>query len=159
MFVIDANVFIQAANSYYAFDLMPPFWRWVEGRLGQDLYTVTPVRDEILKQRDELSNWFKELDDPAWVLEVDDEKTQLEFKLITQHCVNNGYKTTAVQKFLSGADPWIVARAKRDGWAVITQELPDPKTKKRVKIPDVCVNLGVSQMMVFEMLRKLGFSA
>ncbi|WP_374213412.1 DUF4411 family protein [Psychromarinibacter sediminicola] len=33
------------------------------------------------------------------------------------------------------------------------------RSKKRVKIPDVCDDLGVRNMLVFDMLRKVGFSA
>ena len=112
-----------------------------------------------MKQDDALSDWLKANDDPSWVLPVDDEATQLEMPVITQHCVDYGYKTAGIAKFLAGADPWVIARAKRDGWTVVTQELPNPETKKRVKIPDVCNNVGVQQIIVFEMLRKLGFSA
>lgn len=159
MYIVDSNVFMQAANSYYAFDLVPPFWTWLEARLGAEVFTVEPVKLEILKQDDALSDWLKANDDPSWVLPVDDEATQLEMPVITQHCVDYGYKTAGIAKFLAGADPWVIARAKRDGWTVVTQELPNPETKKRVKIPDVCNNVGVQQIIVFEMLRKLGFSA
>lgn len=159
MYIVDANVFIQAANSYYAFDIVPGFWTWIEGRLGDDLFTISPVTDEILKQKDELSTWIDETADPSWILPVDDEKTQMQMPEITQHCVDYGYKPSGISKFLSGADPWVIARAKRDNWTVVTQEISQPETRKRVKIPDVCDNLGVENMLVFDMLRKLGFSA
>lgn len=159
MHIIDANVFMQASNSYYAFDIVPRFWSWMESRLGNDIFTVAPVKDEILKQSDDLSEWFKSADDPSWVLPVDDEETQLQMPVITKHCVDYGYKSNGIAKFLSGADPWVIARARRDGWTVVTQEISQPETKKRVKIPDVCINVGVEQIIVFDLLRKLGFSA
>jgi hypothetical protein len=150
---------MQAANSHYAFDLFPIFWDWIESRIGEDLFTVKPVKDEILVQNDDLSNWFKKVDDPSWVLQVDDEQTQLQMPAITKHCVDHGYKAHGINKFLSGADPWVIARARRDGFTVVTQELPQPESKKRVKIPDVCVNVGVKQIIVYDLLRELGFSA
>ena len=30
MYVVDANVLIEAKNRYYAFDLAPGFWKWLE---------------------------------------------------------------------------------------------------------------------------------
>lgn len=90
MFIVDANVFMQAANSYYAFDIVPRFWTWMEGRLGQDLFTVIPVGEEILAQNDKLSEWFKAATDPTWVLSVDDQATQLQMPFIAKHCVDYG---------------------------------------------------------------------
>lgn len=159
MYVVDANVFMQAANSYYAFDIVPKFWDWFEGRLGSDLFTVVPVKDEILTQSDDLADWLSKVDDPSWVLPVDDEATQLQMPVITKHCVDYGYRPAGISKFLSGADPWVIACAREKGWTVVTQEIAQPETRKRVKIPDVCDNLGVKNILVFDMLRQLGFAA
>lgn len=30
MFLLDANVFIEAKNRYYGFDICPGFWRWLD---------------------------------------------------------------------------------------------------------------------------------
>ena len=159
MYVVDSNVFMQAANTYYAFDLVPAFWDWLETRIGTDIFTITAVKEEILAQNDQLANWFASVDDPKWVLPVDDEHTQLQMPKITQHCVDYGYKLPGITKFLSGADPWVIACARAKGWIVVTHEESNPDTKKRVKIPDVCNNLDVQHMMAFEMLRILGFTA
>ena len=159
MYVVDANVFMQAANSYYAFDIVPKFWTWLEERLGQELFTVEPVKDDILKQSDDLSDWLKAVDGAGWVLPVDDEATQLQMPVITKHCVDFGYRPAGIVKFLAGADPWVIACAREKGWTVVTQEIAQPETRKRVKIPDVCDNLGVSNILVFDMLRRLKFTA
>lgn len=159
MYVVDANVFMQAANSYYAFDIVPKFWTWLEGRLGSDLFSVVPVKDEILKQNDDLADWLKSVDDPSWVLAVDDEETQLQMPVITKHCVDYGYRSSGIAKFLDGADPWVIACARKNNWTVVTQEISQPETRKRVKIPDVCDSLDVENILVFDMLRKLGFAA
>ncbi|MEZ5721406.1 MAG: DUF4411 family protein [Paracoccaceae bacterium] len=159
MFVVDSNVFIQAANSYYAFDIVPKFWDWIEGRIGEELYTVVPVKEEILKQNDDLSEWFKSVDDPSWVLSVDDQPTQLQMPVITKHCVDYGYRPAGISKFLDGADPWVIACARERDWTVVTHEESNPETRKRVKIPDVCDNISVNNVRLFDVLRQLGFSA
>lgn len=159
MFVVDSNVFIQAANSYYAFDLVPAFWTWLEGRLGDDIFTVVPVQSEILAQKDDLSDWISQNSNSSWILPVDDEPTQLQMPELTQHCVNLSYKMPGIQKFLSGADPWVISAARSRSWTVVTHEEPNPATKKRVKIPDVCDALRVRNLRGFDMMRQLGFSA
>jgi hypothetical protein len=30
MFLLDSNVFIQAKNFYYGFDICPGFWKWLD---------------------------------------------------------------------------------------------------------------------------------
>jgi|SRR6056297_1001740 len=159
MYVVDASVFIQAANSYYAFDLVPRFWSWLESRVATDLFTVIPVRDEILAQNDQLSEWLVSVDDPSWVFAVDGDGTQLQMPTIAKHCVDHGYKPAGISKFLSGADPWVIACAMENNWVVVTHEIAQPETRKRVKMPDVCNELGVPNILVFDMLRQLGFSA
>ena len=159
MFVLDANVFIQAANSYYAFDIVPKFWTWMEEHLGVELFTIAPVNDEISRQGDNLSKWIGGFNNPSWILPVDDEDTQLQMPKITKHCVDHGYKPAGINKFLDGADPWVIACALSHNWCVVTHEVSQPETRKRVKIPDVCDSLGVENIMLFDMLRKLGFSA
>ncbi len=32
MYLFDANVFIEAKNRYYAFDICPGFWEWMDFR-------------------------------------------------------------------------------------------------------------------------------
>ena len=30
MFLVDSNVLIEAKNRYYAFDIAPGFWKWLD---------------------------------------------------------------------------------------------------------------------------------
>lgn len=55
-YVIDTNVFIQAANHYYAFDIVPSFWpKLVELAGNGRILTIDRVRTEIEKGGDELA--------------------------------------------------------------------------------------------------------
>jgi hypothetical protein len=48
-FLLDANIFITAAESYYAFDLTSKFWDALVGHAeAGNLYTIDRVADEIL---------------------------------------------------------------------------------------------------------------
>jgi hypothetical protein len=66
------------------------------------------------------------------------------------------YTYGARTEFLAKADYYFVAQAAAMGATVITTELSDPRSKKRVKIPDVCVALGVPYASPFTMLRNEG---
>ena len=48
MYLIDSDVFIDAKNRHYGFDIVPAFWTWIEQqhRAGR-VYTVQRVADEV----------------------------------------------------------------------------------------------------------------
>nr|WP_243663692.1 DUF4411 family protein [Rhodothermus marinus] len=50
------------------------------------------------------------------------------------------------------ADYWLIAHALAGGFVVVTHEKP-ADTRNKVKIPNVCVGLGIKVMTPFEMLR------
>lgn len=54
MYLLDANIFIQAKNRHYAFDVVPGFWRWLERAHGIGIAgSVERVREELLAGKDE----------------------------------------------------------------------------------------------------------
>lgn len=62
----------------------------------------------------------------------------------------------AIGEFASGADGWLVAYAQVHELAVVTDEVLDPKVRRRVPIPNVCKQFCVNYLNTFEMLRQLG---
>ena len=70
----------------------------------------------------------------------------------------NNYDSPAVVEFQRVADSWIVAHALAHGWVVVTHEKSAPRSKRRIKIPDACVALGVECLNPFMMLRDRGMS-
>lgn len=156
-FLLDTNVFIEAKNRYYAFDICPGFWEWMDSVCETDVASIVSVRDELVVYKDELAEWAKERKDAAWFLAVDDEDTQGNFAEIVQHVASAHYTEPAVAKFLDSADSLLIAKARATGATVVTHELPNPEAKKRVLIPDVCNVFDVPYMNTFEALRQ--FSA
>lgn len=64
MYVIDSDVFIDAKNRHYGFDIVPAFWTWIEQQhQAGRVFTVQRVADEVLAGADELANWMD--DQPA----------------------------------------------------------------------------------------------
>ena len=62
------------------------------------------------------------------------------------------YEAAAVNTFLQVADDYLVAHALALRHTVVTHEKAQPSAKK-IKIPNVCIGLGIKCMTPFEMLR------
>ncbi len=64
------------------------------------------------------------------------------------------YSQAAANTFFQVADYYLVGRVLAHGDIVVTHEISEPLSKKNVKIPDVCIGLGIKCMTPYEMLRK-----
>jgi hypothetical protein len=71
---------------------------------------------------------------------------------VSQWVTSQGFEAAAVNTFLQVADYYLVAHALAKGYTVVTHEKPADSVKK-IKIPNVCIGLGVKCMTPFEMLR------
>ena len=60
MYAIDANILITASRRIYPFDIAPAFWRQLIAKGSDRLILVDRVRDEILRNEDQLAKWLKE---------------------------------------------------------------------------------------------------
>jgi hypothetical protein len=156
MFLLDTNVFVQAKNRYYAFDICPGFWEWLDhivdiGGVG----SVILVRDELLNYQDELAEWIKARQDQHWFLSVEDTETQSNFSAVAQFVNDGDYKSAAKADFLNGADPWLISKAMTIGGGVVTEEVYAPEVKRKVPIPNVCEQFNVPYKGTFSLLREL----
>lgn len=154
--LLDANVFITAKNSYYAFDIVPAFWEWLEteARNGS-LASTDLVLDELSKHDDELAQWAKKHKKTIFYEESSSEAIAVNINKIHRWAVKQGYKQHVISNFMNGADPFLIAVAADLGDIVVTLEAPAPQSKRSIKIPDVCQYLGVSYENTFKMMRNL----
>lgn len=157
-YLFDANVFIEAKNRYYAFDICPGFWDWMDHVAKADAGSVVPICDELRKGTDELAKWANARRQMPWFLKVDDAETQKALQSIVNYVNGAPYKSEAKAKFLSGADPWLIAKAQVIGAKVVTHELSSPDVKNRVPIPDICNQFGVQSMPPYDALRSMAAS-
>ncbi|MBO9186226.1 DUF4411 family protein [Rhizobium sp. L80/93] len=158
-FLLDSNIFIEAKNRYYGFDICPGFWDWIDHVCANDVASIVEVRDELIDGRDDLADWITARNEVAWFLRVDDDATQSNFVEVADHVSNAGYTASAVAKFLSKADPWLIAKAITLGATIVTHEtVGQPSAKNRVMIPNVCVNFGVPCLDTFDALRQMSAS-
>lgn len=157
MHLLDANVLIEAKNTYYRFGIAPGFWQWLRDahRSGQ-VASVPAVKQELLAQEDELASWARRLPDSFWIPEsaatVDALRSLAVWTMQTAPLFTIGARTD----FLASADYRLIAEAIAGSHFVVTREQPAPRAVKRVKIPDVCAALGVVVTSPFDAYSALG---
>ncbi len=155
-YLLDANVFIEAARRYYAFDLVPAFWNTLINLAenGQ-VESIDRVRDEILRGGDQLAAWVKNNFSDAFLSTADESVIEVYRNIIVWVQNENQYLDLAKREFAEGADGWLVAYAKQNGHTIVTHEVLDPQSRKKVPIPNVCQAVGINCVNTFEMLREL----
>ena len=132
VYLLDANVFIEAKNTYYRFEVCPAFWDWIERAHAHDtVYTVRQVKDELLEGRDELSTWAKELPS-SFFLELD-QATEIGLSRVSAWVDQADYKRRAKKEFLEDADHYLVGAALAKGCTVVTQEVSSPDSRKKIR--------------------------
>lgn len=152
-FCLDTNVLIQPWQKYYSPILCPDYWE-ILNQLGAQgtLFIPQAVFDEIAKSDDDLLDWLKSSRIP--VLKVDGSVTSQLQRI---------YQTNEKHKFLvdntkqrSLADPWVIAHALNENAIVVTkEEKVTAMNSNRIKIPNVCDNMGVPWMNDFQLVKEL----
>ncbi len=155
MFLTDANVFIEAKNRYYDFDICPGFWDWMDAQVpGQKVCSITPVYDELADGGDSLAQWIKDRKNDGRFLKVDDAAAQKLFAHVATTVQAGAFKPEAKAEFLAGADPWLVAKARAIGATVVTQEKFQAGALRRVPLPNICQAFDVPYIDTFELLKQ-----
>lgn len=155
--MIDANILIQAKNLHYNMEFCPAFWDFIDQEASRaKIASISFVYDELADGDDSLADWIKERKEQIPFLELDDEATQLKFAEIANYVNSNGFGQTHIDRFLTGADPWLIAKASVLGATLVTHEVLVPVTTTKVKIPNICNIFGVRYIGPFEMIRTIG---
>ena len=157
-YLLDSDTFIRAKRSHYAFDICPGYWtamlRLHKLRLAS---SIDRVRAELVGYGDELSEWIKDQAPAQFFKKTADQAVIQQFTTIGRWVEGEEqYSEEATQRFLSGADPWLIAYAKVSGHTVVTYEEHRPEAQNTVPIPNVCIRFGVDCVNPFQMLRELG---
>ncbi|MGW5006617.1 DUF4411 family protein [Streptomyces parvulus] len=152
MFLVDSNVLIEAKNRYYAFDIAPGFWTWLDYAHDANLAcSIAPVRDELFERDDELTRWARSHSD---FFQPIDEAATSHFTPLTSWAQSKTYTAAALTEFLTNAaDFFLVAYAAAHSHTLVTHEQPRPDSRRRVLIPDACQAMGVTYANTFSMLR------
>ena len=149
--LLDSNVFIQAKNLHYGFDFCPAFWEWLikENRAGL-VFSIERVGDELKAGGDELAAWAQDRGDSFFLPPGSNLTASL--RVVSEWTTRQGFEQSAVSTFLQVADFFLIAQAHAEQHVVVTHEVWADSVK-RIKIPNVCLGLGIKCVNPYEMLR------
>ena len=153
-YCLDANILIQAWQKYYNPRFCPDYWE-ILIKLGEQerIFIPKSVYEEIIRIEDDLSKWLKTSKIPIR------EENESIINCWKQILTNNPVHQRLVDniKGRSLADPWVIAHALYESATVVTKEekvtaLNSPK----IKIPNVCDNIGVRWINDFQFVDEVG---
>jgi hypothetical protein len=151
-------VFIEAARRYYALDIAPRFWEvLLEKAKAGLLLSIDRVKDELDRSKDELMKWLKR-HFRRYIRKTSESNTIESYRQLMQWIQHQEqYRANAKQDFVreDNADAWVIAFAMAHSCIVVTQEISDPQSKRRIKIPDVCKAWEITCINTFDMMRRL----
>jgi len=158
-YILDSDVFIEAARRYYAFDLVSSFWQTlVEQARNGRVQSIDRVKAEIDRGKDDLKEWANG-DFHQWFLST----AQPDVIDAYRQIINWAHKQTqfidaAKAEFsrAENADAWVIAYSMAKDFVIVTHEIYDPSIRRKIPIPNVCRALGVKDVDTFQMLRELG---
>lgn len=150
MYLVDSDILIQSKNFHYGFDICSGFWDWLEDASQRGVVgSIEAVKKELTGRGDDLSAWVNS--HPDFFL-TPDAATLAAMPKVIAAVQTPRYPEAQRTTFLAAADPLLIACATAGGHVVVSNEKPQPLAKK-VKIPDVCLALGVPTKSVYEAMR------
>ena len=161
LYLLDANVLIDANRDYYPLDRVPQFWQWLADLGAQGKIKVPwEVFDKVVRARDDdLSNWLGSNKSEL----VFDESVQIE---LLRHAIAQGYSDDLddIEVSKLNEDPFLVAYALMDPEhrVVVSNEASSPRRQRaNRKLPDVCNGFDprLTCIDIFRLIRELDFKA
>ncbi len=152
LYLLDSNTYIEAKNQFYPFDFCPAYWDWLDRLFERDIAcSIQMVGEELREGNDELAEWAKAR--RMHFLSEDDPATQSAMEAIANYVEKGPFTQGSRHKFLTRADPWVIAKAQALQATVVTREKFDPENSRKVKIPNICKVFSVPCIDTFDFLR------
>ena len=156
LYLLDANVLIDADRDYYPIQRVPEFWHWLVFLGGQEQVKVPwEVYVKVTDANDDLAEWLKDNRDALLL----SENVGLD---LVDYVISEGYADDLADDEIEklNEDPFLIAHALADSErrCVVTTER-SRKTRERANrhIPDVCDDLDVCCRNTFELIDELDF--
>jgi len=135
--------------------VVPGFWQWLTSiHPHLQIESIDPIYKELTKNTsdpDELHHWA--VSNKFLFKAANNLEAQQAFADIANYLATHPtYSQTEVARFLSGADPWLIAAAKITGAKIVTHEVPVPDNSRKVKIPNVARSFDVEHLDIFDLL-------
>jgi hypothetical protein len=145
LYLLDANVLINANRDYYPVDAVPEYWAWLVALARKGVIKMPLETFEELKggnpERDVLRGWANDAEVASVLREYATDLTDIEIGEI-------------------GKDPFLIAHGLVDtvNRVVVSAETSAPgKKRANRRVPDVCRGLGVRCINAFDLNRELNF--
>lgn len=157
LYLLDANVLIDANRDYYPIERVPEFWEWLLYLAEQGIVKMpAEMCLEVLKGDDALKQW---LNSHKMQVQLNEKVRPELIRIVTDDGYGSSLNDVEIEKI--GQDPFLIAHclADRTNRYAVTTEASRPKRKRANRhIPDVCRDLDINCCDTFELLRLLDFS-
>ena len=160
LYLLDANVLIDANRDYYPIERVPEFWDWlvemsnrghvrVPDEMYEEIVLPKPIRQDLLV------DW---LTDYRNVIRLDEPAVPEVVAYVTDQGYGDELTEDEVEKV--GRDPFLIAYAvvDIDNRCVVTNEQARPgRARGNRHLPDVAKNLNVRCINAFDLIQELDF--
>ncbi len=158
IYLLDANVLIDANRDYYPMDRVPEFWSWLEhnGKVGKAKIPYE-IYYELKQGNDDLATWIKKSKIKEALLLNKETNSEL-----VSRAIYKGYAPDLTDDELQklGRDPFLLAYSLEDvdNHCIVTTEVLKPsKQRANRHLPDAASILGIRTINTFKLLRELDF--
>ena len=158
IYLLDANVPIDANRDYYPIDRVPQFWEWLVslGQMGQ-VKIPREIYEEVTVGNDAVAKWLRE-NATAMLLE------EAVSPQMSARVIEEGYAPDLTDDEIEtvGKDPFLIAYALADPAerVVVSNEGSKPgRIRANRHVPDVCRDFDIRPINVYSLIRELDFRA
>lgn len=158
LYLLDANVLIDAARGFFQLQRVPQFWDWLlaEAEAGR-IAVPHEIWEEFKDGEDDLGRWARS--DPVKQHLLLAEEAD---PVLVNFVVQNGYADdlTDAELIELGRDPFLISYAFSDSASrmVVSTEISKPgKQRGRRHIPNVCRDLDIECINTIDLINVLDF--
>jgi hypothetical protein len=145
---LDTSALLNGWVRHYPPDVFPRLWKEIEDLIAdREVRATDEVKLELEKKHDAVLAWANQRAGDLFV-PFDEGVQEIVRDLLQRHP-----KIIDTRAGRSGADPFVIALAIKEGCAVVTGESPTGSAK-RPHIPDVCNAMGVRWISLLELIRE-----
>ncbi len=159
IYLLDANVLIDANRDYYPLKRVTEFWEWLVFKGNEGIVKI-PIEmyEEIIEGKDDLALWMKS-NEVKFALLLNEEVDQS----LVSKVIDEGYANNLTEDDIEtiGNDPFLIAYAlsDKDNRCVVTTEVSKPKSQRANRhVPDVCDGFRIQWCNTFALTKILDFS-
>ena len=152
IFLLDTNIFINAHNVHYRINIFPSVWNFFAET--KEIKSIDKVFDEITKGDDGLVKWGN--DNESLFLPTSSKEIQDQYRIISKFVQDEYEKQENINKFLGGADPWLIAYAIIKEATIVTFEKTGGYKSLEIKIPNICKKYGVKYIETYQLFEEFG---